>query len=124
MAASLRFTLLKQASPTPSFRVPPGAVSQKDDAGYHATMGVNADLMTGAKKATRAMVGWLCGHGNGYPARTRRGDAPCGNDGCGTLRYEHDLAGGTAGRDLLVGGLRLGQRVYVSDVNVEFVSGG
>jgi acetamidase/formamidase len=60
MTASLRFTLLKQASPTPSFRVPPGAVSRKDDAGYHATMGVDADLMTGAKKATRAMVDWLC----------------------------------------------------------------
>jgi acetamidase/formamidase len=60
MTASLRFTLHKQASSAPSFRVPAAAVSQKDAAGYHATMGIDPDLMTGAKKATRAMIDWLC----------------------------------------------------------------
>ena len=32
--------------------------------GYHATMGIDADLMQGAKIATRAMIDWLAGeHG-------------------------------------------------------------
>ncbi len=59
MQTSLRFTLHKRRSEAPSFRVPPAAVSQKDSAGYHATMGIDSDLMTGAKKATRAMINWL-----------------------------------------------------------------
>ena len=59
MTASLRFTLRKQVSTTPSFRVPPAAVSPKYSAGYHATMGIDPDLMTGAKMATRAMIDWL-----------------------------------------------------------------
>jgi acetamidase/formamidase len=60
MSASLRVTLRKQASAAPSFHVPPAAVSQKDAAGYHATMGIDPDLMTCAKKATRAMIDWVC----------------------------------------------------------------
>ncbi|MEV6742391.1 acetamidase/formamidase family protein [Streptomyces sp. NPDC051104] len=59
MQASLRFTLRKRRSEAPSFRVPPAAVSPKDAAGYHSTMGIDPDLMTGAKKATRAMIDWL-----------------------------------------------------------------
>jgi acetamidase/formamidase len=59
MKASLRITLRHQTSATPSFRVPPGAVSSKYTAGYHATMGLDGDLMTGAKIATRAMIDWL-----------------------------------------------------------------
>jgi acetamidase/formamidase len=59
MTASLRLTLHKQSSESPSFRVPAGAVSTKDVAGYHATTGLDADLMVGAKKATRAMISWL-----------------------------------------------------------------
>ncbi|MCW2879309.1 MAG: hypothetical protein JWQ95_3409 [Sphaerisporangium sp.] len=59
MQTSLRFTLHKRRSSAPSFRVPPASVSTKDSAGYHATMGIDSDLMTGAKKATRAMIDWL-----------------------------------------------------------------
>lgn len=59
MAASLRFTLRKQMSTVPSFRVPPAAVSSRYSAGYHATMGIDSDLMAGAKTATRAMIDWL-----------------------------------------------------------------
>ncbi|WP_127361699.1 acetamidase/formamidase family protein [Actinacidiphila soli] len=59
MQTSLRFTLHKRRSEAPSFQVPPAAVSPKDSAGYHATMGIDPDLMTGAKKATRAMIDWL-----------------------------------------------------------------
>jgi acetamidase/formamidase len=59
MTASLRFRVHKQGIAAPSFRVPAPAVSTKDAGGYHATMGIDADLMTGAKKATRAMIEWL-----------------------------------------------------------------
>ncbi|MDX6266570.1 MAG: hypothetical protein QOD70_1310 [Frankiales bacterium] len=59
MNASLRFRLHKQGLAAPSFRVPPEAVSAKDALGYHATMGIDPDLMAGAKKATRAMIDWL-----------------------------------------------------------------
>jgi acetamidase/formamidase len=59
MKASLRFRVHKQGIAAPSFRVPAPAVSTKDAGGYHATMGIDADLMTGAKKATRAMIEWL-----------------------------------------------------------------
>jgi acetamidase/formamidase len=54
--ATLRLTLLKGASSTPTFSVPAGAVSSKDSQGYFATMGIDADLMTGARLATRAMI--------------------------------------------------------------------
>lgn len=56
MDATLRFTLLRGASSTPAFSVPAGAVSSKDSQGYFATMGIDADLMTGARLATRAMI--------------------------------------------------------------------
>lgn len=56
MTASLRFTLHKGKRFVPSFEVPAASVSRKDDAGYFATMGINEDLMVGAKVATRAMI--------------------------------------------------------------------
>jgi acetamidase/formamidase len=59
MTASLKFTLHKDKVAVPSFRVPPAAVSKKDEKGYYATMGIDADLMSGAKTATRAMIDWL-----------------------------------------------------------------
>jgi acetamidase/formamidase len=59
MEASLRFTLHKGDGSAPTFSVPAQSVSRKDDEGYHATMGISPDLMTGAKEATRAMIDWL-----------------------------------------------------------------
>ena len=56
MDATLRMTVLKDADLGPSFVVPAGSVSQKDEQGYFATMGIDADLMTGAQIAVRAMV--------------------------------------------------------------------
>jgi acetamidase/formamidase len=59
MKASLKFTLHKSKVTVPSFHVPPAAVSKKDEMGYYATMGIDSDLMNGAKTATRAMIDWL-----------------------------------------------------------------
>jgi acetamidase/formamidase len=59
MTASLKFTLHKDKVAVPSFRVPPAAVSKKDEKGYYATMGIDSDLMSGAQTATRAMIDWL-----------------------------------------------------------------
>lgn len=56
MRASLHFTLHRRSIPSPMFEAPgrsglPGP--------YHGTMGIDADLMEGARKATRAMIAWL-----------------------------------------------------------------
>ena len=59
MKASLKFTVHKSMVTVPSFHVPPAAVSKKDEMGYYATMGIDSDLMNGAKTATRAMIEWL-----------------------------------------------------------------
>jgi acetamidase/formamidase len=59
MKASLKFTLHKNKPGLPSFRVPPASVSGRDDHGYYATMGIDSDVMTGAKIATRSMIDWL-----------------------------------------------------------------
>lgn len=60
MRATLRFRLHHRSISVPQFRAPGPLTSQSDDAGYHATMGIDADLMQGAKQATRAMIDWLC----------------------------------------------------------------
>jgi acetamidase/formamidase len=56
MRARLRFDLHKRAIPGPAFTVPhvvgpPGP--------YYGTMGIDADLMEGARAAVRNMIGWL-----------------------------------------------------------------
>jgi acetamidase/formamidase len=56
MQATLRFELRKETIPGPSYRVPhtvgiAGA--------YHGTMGIDADLMEGARTAVRNMIAWL-----------------------------------------------------------------
>lgn len=57
MWASLRFRLHPGRSiPAPQFQTPGPLRAGIEDAGYYATMGVAADLMTAAKDATRAMV--------------------------------------------------------------------
>ncbi len=60
MRASLRFSLEKRTISVPSFRKPPGSLTPRTDPlGYHSTMGISADLMTGARIAVRAMIDWL-----------------------------------------------------------------
>jgi acetamidase/formamidase len=56
MAATLRFTVHDRSIPGPWYRVPepvglPGP--------YHGTMGIDADLMEGARTAVRNMIAWL-----------------------------------------------------------------
>jgi acetamidase/formamidase len=56
MEATLRFTLHEGSIPGPSYLVPervglPGP--------YHGTMGIDADLMEGARTALRNMIAWL-----------------------------------------------------------------
>jgi acetamidase/formamidase len=56
MQASLRLTLQRRTIASPSFETPdrvglPGP--------YHGTLGIDPDLMEGARKAVRAMIEWL-----------------------------------------------------------------
>jgi acetamidase/formamidase len=61
MRATLRLTVRDRSIPGPAFRVPepiatPGA--------HYGTMGIDPDLMTGARLAVRNMIAWLVGeHG-------------------------------------------------------------
>jgi acetamidase/formamidase len=57
MSASLRLTLRTKASTAPSFHVP--AAAQQAPRDYHGTMGIDADLMEGARKAVRQMIAWI-----------------------------------------------------------------
>jgi acetamidase/formamidase len=59
MKATLRFRLHKRSITTPRFHVPGPLTPLVDAGGYHATMGIDADLMQGAKKAVRAMIEWI-----------------------------------------------------------------
>jgi acetamidase/formamidase len=56
MTASLRIHLRKQPSAAPAFKTP-GAVL--DTGPHYGTMGIDPDLMEGARKAARAMISWL-----------------------------------------------------------------
>ena len=56
MAASLRFTVHDRSIPGPSYRAP-DRVGQPGP--YHGTMGIDADLMEGARTAVRNMIAWL-----------------------------------------------------------------
>jgi acetamidase/formamidase len=57
MQASLRLTLRKRTIAAPSFHVP--AAAQPAPGDYHGTMGIDADLHEGARKAVRAMIAWI-----------------------------------------------------------------
>jgi acetamidase/formamidase len=62
MTASLRLTVRKQTIAAPSFHV--SAAIQAPARDYHGTMGIDADLYEGARKAVRAMIAWIVGeHG-------------------------------------------------------------
>lgn len=58
LSGSLRFTLHKQATSAPRFRVP-GSSKAIRSGGYQATMGISGDLMEGSRIAVRAMIEWL-----------------------------------------------------------------
>jgi acetamidase/formamidase len=57
MQATLRLTVQKHPSSTPSFSVP--ASAQREPSDYHGTMGIDPDLYQGARTAVRSMISWL-----------------------------------------------------------------
>jgi acetamidase/formamidase len=58
MKATLRFVVSQTSIPTPQFHVPERHPDV--DAGeYHGTMGIETDLLTAAKAATRSMIQWI-----------------------------------------------------------------
>ncbi|HZT15724.1 MAG TPA: acetamidase/formamidase family protein [Gaiellaceae bacterium] len=64
MDATLRLNLLKESSPTPAYETPTIVF---DPGPYHGTMGIDSDLMEGARTAVRSMIQWLENeHGLGH----------------------------------------------------------
>lgn len=59
MTASLRFTIVNRTISTPRFAVPASGVPDLNRSGYLGTMGIDADLMQGARSAVRGMIGLL-----------------------------------------------------------------
>lgn len=59
MRASLRFSLEKRPLSAPSFMVKGPLTPKIGSKGFHATMGINSDLMEGARDAVRAMILWI-----------------------------------------------------------------
>jgi acetamidase/formamidase len=57
MRATLRLTVRDRTLDAPSYHVP--AAAQPAPVDHHGTMGIDADLYTGAQKAVRAMVAWI-----------------------------------------------------------------
>jgi acetamidase/formamidase len=56
MRATLRFRLHKRSIATPRFIVPGPLTPRVDAGGFYGTMGINPDLMRGAKTAVRGMI--------------------------------------------------------------------
>ena len=56
MEATLRFVVHDRSIPGPSYRVPERVGPSGP---YHGTMGIDADLMEGARTAVRNMIAWL-----------------------------------------------------------------
>ncbi|HVB54436.1 MAG TPA: acetamidase/formamidase family protein [Candidatus Acidoferrales bacterium] len=59
LRASLRFTLQKQSLAAPAFFNPGGSPGETTPKGEYCTMGLDPDLMEGARSATRTMISWL-----------------------------------------------------------------
>jgi acetamidase/formamidase len=63
MRFSLRFNVVKAASPRPwsyQFTTPPGSLQPRsDEKGYLATTALGPDLMENSKNAIRDLIGWL-----------------------------------------------------------------
>ena len=64
MRASLRLSVERRVLHEPAFQTPHAVV---DGGPYHGTMGIDGDLMEGARKAVRGMIRWL-GDEHGLPA--------------------------------------------------------
>jgi acetamidase/formamidase len=56
MTATLRFGLQRRSLPGPAFRTPAPVAATGP---YYGTMGIDPDLMTGARIAVRNMIAWL-----------------------------------------------------------------
>ncbi|HWF54633.1 MAG TPA: acetamidase/formamidase family protein [Solirubrobacteraceae bacterium] len=56
MQATLRFALHKRTISTPRFVVPGPLTPRVDAGGFYGTMGIDPDLMQGAKQAVRGMI--------------------------------------------------------------------
>ena len=56
MRATLRFTLHRRSIATPRFIVPGSLTPRVDAGGFYGTMGIDPDLMQGAKTAVRGMI--------------------------------------------------------------------
>jgi acetamidase/formamidase len=56
MTATLRLTCTNRHSPTPAFATPRSVF---DPGPYYGTMGIDPELMQGARKAVRSMIDWL-----------------------------------------------------------------
>jgi acetamidase/formamidase len=59
MKASLRFTVHKRSVGAPRFVVPGPLTPRVDEGGFYGTMGIDPDLMQGARKALRGMIALL-----------------------------------------------------------------
>jgi acetamidase/formamidase len=59
MSTSLRFTLHKRSIRTPQLHVPASRSTERPR-DYHATSGIETDLMDCARSAVRSMIGWIC----------------------------------------------------------------
>jgi len=56
MQATLRFGLRRGSISTPRFVVPGPLTPRTDAGGYYGTMGIQPELMQGAKEAVRGMI--------------------------------------------------------------------
>ena len=59
MRARLRFTTEKRSISTPRFQTPAPLTLLAEGTGHQGTMGLDADLMNGARTAVRATIDWL-----------------------------------------------------------------
>lgn len=59
MRATLRFTVERRSIPAPRFATAGPLLSVSEDAGHIGTMGIDPDLMEGARTAVRDMIGLL-----------------------------------------------------------------
>jgi acetamidase/formamidase len=59
MRATLRLTVEQRTIPGPAFRTRGALLAVDESAGHYGAMGLNSDLMEGARLAVRAVIDWL-----------------------------------------------------------------
>jgi acetamidase/formamidase len=59
MRASLRLTVERRTIPGPQFRTAGRLLAVDERQGHFGTMGIDPDLMTGARSAVRSVIAWL-----------------------------------------------------------------